>query len=73
MDRRRQRISERAYALWEREGRPEDRAEYYWHVAEAEIDQEMTELAGSKPKKVSDAVSRDAGKTAHPSSRKRGK
>ena len=73
MDRRRQRISERAYALWEREGRPEDRAEHYWRVAEAEIDQEMAELAGSKPKKVSDAVSGDAGKTARPSPRKRGK
>lgn len=31
------RIRERAYALWEREGRPWGRAEQHWHQAVAEI------------------------------------
>jgi hypothetical protein len=31
------RVRERAYALWEREGRPEGRAEEHWFRAEAEL------------------------------------
>ena len=30
-------IQERAYALWEADGRPEGRAEEYWRRAEQEI------------------------------------
>jgi Protein of unknown function (DUF2934) len=71
MDTRRERISERAYAIWEREGRPEGRAEHYWHVAEAEIDQEMTEPAGAQGTKAKKEKS--AGKVAKPSPKKRGK
>jgi hypothetical protein len=33
----RDRIQRRAYALWEREGRPEGRADEHWHRAEAEV------------------------------------
>jgi hypothetical protein len=32
-----QRVRERAYAIWEREGRPEDGAERHWTVAETEL------------------------------------
>lgn len=79
MDTRRQRISDRAYAIWEREGRPEGRAEHYWYVAEAEIAREMTGPAaagGTKAKsepKAPGAASRNAGKAAKPSPRKRGR
>ena len=31
------RVRERAYALWEREGRPESRAEQHWFRAEEEL------------------------------------
>jgi Protein of unknown function (DUF2934) len=31
------RIERRAYALWEKEGRPEGRADEHWHQAEAEV------------------------------------
>lgn len=39
-DDRRDRIRRRAYALWEREGRPEGRAAEHWARAEWEIDAE---------------------------------
>jgi hypothetical protein len=32
-----ERIRQRAYQLWEEEGRPEGRAESHWHRAEAEV------------------------------------
>ena len=35
-----QRIRERAYELWEREGRPEGRADQYWRRAEEMIQSE---------------------------------
>ena len=31
-------IRKRAYALWERAGRPEGRSEEFWHAARADID-----------------------------------
>ena len=37
-----QAVRERAYALWEQEGRPEGRAEEYWHRA---LDQHLRERA----------------------------
>jgi hypothetical protein len=30
-------VRERAYAIWEREGRPEGAAEWHWLLAEAEL------------------------------------
>ena len=33
----RERVRERAYSLWEQEGRPEGRAEDHWRRAEAEV------------------------------------
>jgi hypothetical protein len=35
-----QRIRERAYLLWEMEGRPEGREEEYWHRARERIEAE---------------------------------
>ena len=32
-----QRVRERAYALWEQEGRPDGQAEQHWLAAEAEL------------------------------------
>jgi len=40
-----ERVRERAYAIWERAGRPEDRADEHWRQAEAEIAAEETGLA----------------------------
>ena len=37
---REQRIRERAYRMWESEGRPEGRAEQYWHRAEELVEDE---------------------------------
>jgi len=34
------RIRERAYALWEEDGRPEGRSEDYWNRARAELEAE---------------------------------
>ena len=36
MDDREQRIRRRAYGVWEREGKPHDRAEEHWRQAELE-------------------------------------
>ena len=33
-----QRVRERAYALWEQAGSPEDRQDEFWHQARAEIE-----------------------------------
>lgn len=35
------RVQVRAYALWEQDGRPEGRAEEYWHRAVALIEEEQ--------------------------------
>ena len=35
----------RAYAIWEREGRPEGRHIEHWFLAQREIEQEMRETA----------------------------
>jgi Protein of unknown function (DUF2934) len=32
-----ERIRQRAYELWEQDGRPEGQAEHYWYRAEAEV------------------------------------
>ncbi|WP_366655827.1 DUF2934 domain-containing protein [Fodinicurvata sp. EGI_FJ10296] len=40
MNDREERIRRRAYALWEQEGCPEDRAHYHWELAADLIDRE---------------------------------
>jgi hypothetical protein len=51
MEKREHRISERAYTIWEQAGRPDGEAEQHWRLAEAEIDQEVTEPAESGTKR----------------------
>ena len=45
-----QRIRERAYAIWERDGRADGRAEEHWHAAKLE-------LTGTVPAVSSDSIS----------------
>ncbi|MGH7036206.1 MAG: DUF2934 domain-containing protein [Stellaceae bacterium] len=50
-------IRERAYHLWEEEGRPEGRAEIHWTKARALIEGERSQLAASE--ETEDANRRD--------------
>ncbi len=61
---RRQRLSERAHAVWEREGRPEGQSERHWATAEEELRAEEQDQAGAP-----DAEGTAAASTAraHPS------
>jgi hypothetical protein len=43
---REQRIRERAHEIWEREGRPDGRAQQHWDLASQEIDGEEERLTG---------------------------
>jgi hypothetical protein len=36
-----QKVRERAYAIWEREGHPEGQAEQHWYAAEEEVRAEL--------------------------------
>ena len=45
------RIRERAHMIWEREGRPADRAEAHWMTASAEIAAEAAPAAKPKPRR----------------------
>lgn len=51
-------VRARAYHLWEADGRPDGRAEHYWHIAEAELARPKRKpaarAAGKKPKKAKD-------------------
>ena len=44
-----ERIRERAYRLWEEEGRPEGRARAHWHMAESLIAAEDKQISGPDP------------------------
>ena len=44
-------IRERAYLLWEQAGRPEGRAEDFWHEAAAEIAREVPATEGPDAEK----------------------
>ena len=65
---REQQIRERAYAIWEGEGRPMDRADAHWLRAEAEIAREEARPNGATAppaKRAASAKKRDpAGKAA---------
>ena len=46
------RISKRAYEIWEREGRPQGRHEHHWHAALREIGEEGSDggaVSGGQP------------------------
>lgn len=52
-DSREQRIRERAYSLWEEDGRPDGREQEYWHRAErliaAEADPSAPDMTKEPP------------------------
>ena len=48
-------MSERAHAVWEREGRPGGQAERHWSLAEEELRAEEGDAAGIA-RKVADAI-----------------
>src|SRR4051794_2979837 len=54
------RVRERAYALWEREGRPEGSAERHWIRTERQLRAEATRIA-PKAREVAGAALRPAG------------
>ena len=60
---RQERIRHRAYALWEREGRPEGRAAEHWQIAAQEIEEEdrQADRAAAAPASVG-----EEGGTARP-------
>jgi hypothetical protein len=74
MDEERQRrVRERAYALWEREGRPEGQAERNWLEAEVELrdeqDHQRHGRAGNPPgHRWTDAEVDEADKESFPAS-----
>jgi hypothetical protein len=74
---REQQIRERAYAIWEGEGRPMNRADAHWLRAEAEIAREEARPNGATapmPKRAASAKKRDpAGEAAAPAPRRRTK
>jgi hypothetical protein len=50
-------ISQRAYYLWEADGRPEGRSEHYWqmalteaHMATTKADEKLPKKAATKPR-----------------------
>ncbi len=57
------RVRARAYALWEREGRPEGRAEEHWRQAEEELRAEEQRRAGA-PLAEAAGIAADAASTA---------
>jgi hypothetical protein len=54
------RIRERAHMIWEREGRPADRAEAHWMAASAEIAAEAAPAARPKPRRKVAAAKAEA-------------
>jgi hypothetical protein len=44
---REERIRVRAYELWEKDGKPEERADEYWERARAQIEGEESESDGN--------------------------
>ena len=60
---REQAIRERAYALWEQDGRPEGRSVAHWSQAEAEIGSEQPLVALDNTKRVKSRRGRSAPKS----------
>ena len=64
-DGREQAIRERAYALWEQDGRPEGRSLAHWSQAEAEIGTEQSAVAPNRAIIVKSPRRRKPTKTLH--------
>jgi len=61
-------IRVRAYELWEADGRPDGRADHYWHRAATEV----VEVTAKKPARRSKpAKAADAPAVAEPTTRRR--
>jgi DUF2934 family protein len=58
------RIRERAHTIWEREGRPADRAEVHWSLAIAEIAAEAPKPAAPTPAAAKKAPAKPRAKVA---------
>jgi hypothetical protein len=43
------RVRDRAYALWERDGRPDGRSDGYWQQARSEVEAEEAEPGNESP------------------------
>ena len=51
-----ERIRDRAHEIWEREGRPADKAEEHWRRATTELAAAAPQKASAKPRAVKAAV-----------------
>lgn len=58
-----ERISVRAYRIWEEKGRPHGSAEDHWHQAKREIEQEERAVTGTKAGKPGTAAKPRATRT----------
>jgi Protein of unknown function (DUF2934) len=65
---REQKLRERAYAIWEREGRPEGRAEQFWLMAERELRAERRQPGAGADRPWSEAMVDEAGDESFPAS-----
>jgi hypothetical protein len=63
-----QAVRERAYAIWEREGRPEGRAEQFWRTAEQELRAEREQSGGHPDHPWSEEMVDEAGDESFPAS-----
>lgn len=45
-------IRQRAYYMWEQDGRPEGRGEHYWHLAHEEAHRAMVEDVATRTAKI---------------------
>jgi Protein of unknown function (DUF2934) len=64
-EQREQAIRERAYALWEHDGRPEGRSLAHWSQAEAELGTEQSAAVPNKESIVKSPRRRKPTKTLH--------
>jgi Protein of unknown function (DUF2934) len=60
LDEREQAIRERAYTIWEQDGRPEGRSLAHWSQAETEIGTEQTVSIVEKRKRVKSRTAKGA-------------
>lgn len=66
------RVRERAHMIWEREGRPADRAEAHWSAATAEVAAESAKAAKPRtPRKVAAAKAEAAPSVTAPAPKRR--
>ena len=66
MDDRQRKIRDRAYAIWEREGRPEGREHQHWEQAQQEIDDEGGDERAPLAGETTEAPVPGVGSGSHP-------